>query len=168
MLEAGIHGEKVTPPSRAWLAHDGTALLLAFENPIAEGQELKTQPHWGSNDAVEIAIRHPASGDKASILVLRGYVDGSFESSGEAGASQAASERAAAGVSYAARVAGPALWTAEWRIPFASLGIDGTKPASLPFNLSVRKPAGDLWLMWQSTNGSTWLVENAGLLDLVP
>lgn len=167
-LAEGIHGEKVTPASRAWLAHDGTALLIAFENPIEPTGKLQTQPHWGVNDAVEIAIRNPAGGDQAPILVLRGYVDGSFESSQEAGAPQAATEQAAKGVTYAAKIVNPALWTAEWRIPFASLGIDPTKPASLPFNLSVRKPAGDKWIMWQGTNGSTWLVTNTGLLDLVP
>ena len=38
----------------------------------------------------------------------------------------------------------------------------------LQLNLSVRRTAGDKWLMWQSTGDATWLVPDAGLLDLAP
>jgi hypothetical protein len=166
IIEGGIHGGTVTPSSRAWLAHDDKALYVAFENEVDPSGTLKTDPHWGANDAVEIALRNPGAGEQAPIRVLRGYVNGDFESSREAGASDAAASKAAQGVSYAARVVKLGLWSAEWRIPFASLGVDPAASGELQFNLSVRKTAGDTWVMWQSTDGSTWLVTNAGLITI--
>jgi len=60
----------------------------------------------------------------------------------------------------------PAHWTAEWKIPFASLGIDPVKHSKFEFNLSVRKTAGPDWLMWRGTGACTWEVGNAGFLVL--
>ncbi|MCD6350943.1 MAG: right-handed parallel beta-helix repeat-containing protein [Armatimonadetes bacterium] len=160
-------GKTRRPASRAWVAWDDTALLVAIENPTDPSKPLHGGNKWGQDDAVEVAVQNPAGGSKAPILVLRGYTTGHFESSAEAGAPPAAVKKAARGVQYAARVVRPGLWTAEWRIPFASLGVDPTKHRRLAFNISVRKTSPEpLWLMWQGTGAWTWLVPNAGLLEL--
>ena len=164
-IAQGIQGEKASPASRAWVAHDGTHLLIAVENTVDVIQPLRLGDDWGQNDAVEIAMRNPAVAG-APPLVLRGLAGGAVAGSEEAGASAAATKKATDGVRYAAKVVGPALWTAEFRIPFAALGIGPARPARFPFNLSVRKTANDLWLMWRGTHASTWDVDNAGVLVL--
>ena len=128
---------------------------------------LKTGNQWGVNDAVEIAVRNPAAGQAAPILVLRGFPSGHVESSDEAGAPSDAVGKAGAGTTYAARIVDDRRWTAEWRVAFAALGIDPARHARIRFNLSVRKTADAQWLMWQGTGGCTWQVDGAGFIELV-
>ncbi len=169
LLEQGVNSEKVRPTSRAWIAHDGRSLFVAVSSEVSPSQPVSMGHVWGKDDAVEIALRDPSSGAKAPILVLRGYPNGFFESSPEAGAPEAAVKRAARGVQYKAQVVEPAgAWTCEWRIPFASLGIDPAKQKRVEFNLSVRKTADDLWVMWLGTGGCTWDVDYAGFLEFAP
>jgi hypothetical protein len=166
VIAQGIRAEPVKPPSRAWLLHDGAALLLAIQNEVDPSKPLRRGDTWGQDDAVEIAIRSLAAKD-APLLVLRGYPSGHFESSDEAGAPTAVVKRALAGVEYKARSVDDRHWTVEWRLPFASLGVDPTKQKRLQFNLSVRKTAPEpFWLMWQGTGACTWEVANAGVIEL--
>lgn len=184
LIAQGVQGEPAAPTSLAWLRHDGTSLYVAIENRVDPAKPLGLGNDWGSNDAVELALRAPAGrarGARASgrssqdqgdrdatspILVLRGFASGHFESSEEAGAPAAAVARAAQGVRYRAKVVGPDRWVCEWRIPFASLGVNPNRQSRLAFNLSVRKTANDLWLMWQGTGSYTWEVAHAGFLEL--
>ena len=164
----GIHGEKAGPPTAATFQRDGAHLLVTFDNQVDAAKPLKAGQTWGQDDAVEIAVRNPAAGKKAPILVLRGFTNGHFESSDEAGAPAKAVAMAARGVAYSAKVIDKSRWTAEWRIPLASLGIDPKKPARLQVNLTVRKTARDLWLMWCGTGGYSWEVAMAGMLKIAP
>jgi hypothetical protein len=168
VLEEDFRGEKTPRSSRAWLHHDGQRLYVAFDNAVLARPPIRRGAKWGANDACEIALRNVAGGADAPILVLRGYVDdaGTFESSDEAGAPAAAVARARQGVQYRAKVVSPTRWTAEWRIPWASLGVEPARHKRLQCNLSVRKTADDLWLQWRSTRGDTHAVERAGILRL--
>jgi hypothetical protein len=168
VIEQGINGEKVAPRSLAWVYHDGEALRVAVDNTVKASPPLRLGNTWGQDDAVEIALRNPAAGKNAPILILRGYPSGHFVSSDEAGTVREAVERAAVGVSYAAQVLSPTRWCCEWRIPFSSLGIDPAKDRQVQFNLSVRKTAGPDWVEWQGTGSYTWEVTQAGLLEFVP
>jgi hypothetical protein len=165
-IEQGIQGEKVSPPSSAWLGWDDEALYVAVDNAVNPKFPIRPGNQWGQDDAVELAVRNPAAGKDAPILVLRGFPSGHFESSDEAGAPVAAVKRAAEGVQYKAQVVDPKRWTAEWRVPFAALGISPASQTRLAFNLSVRKTADELWVEWQGTAACTWEVGNAGVLDL--
>jgi hypothetical protein len=167
VIEQGIQGEIISLRSLAWLAYDDTSLRVAIDNAVDPWTPLRPGNQWGSDDAVEIALRSPAAGQDAPILVLRGYPSGHFESSNEAGASEASVQRAAEGVEYGAKVVNASRWLAEWRVPFASLGIDPAQHKRFAFNLSVRKSAEPLWLMWRGTGGCTWEVEKAGFVELV-
>ena len=167
VVEQGFQGEKVSPPSAAWLAWDDEALYVAIDNAVNPKFPVRPGNQWGQDDAVELAFRNPAAGKEAAIVVLRGFPSGHFESSGEAGAPEAAVKRAAEGVQYKAQLVDAKRWTAEWRIPFAALSTDPAKAPRLQFNLSVRKSADELWVEWQSTGGCTWEVERAGGLELV-
>jgi hypothetical protein len=168
VLEQGFSAEVVQPRSRAWLSWDGEALLVAIDNEVDVSAPISTGNVWGLDDAVEVAVRNPAAGAAAPILVLRGFPNGHFESSKEAGAPAEAVARALQGVEYKAQSPAAGRWTAEWRIPLASLGVDPATQTRLQFNLSVRKAASDLWVEWQSTGGSTWNVSKAGIIELAP
>jgi len=170
VLEQGFSGEKVKPRSLAWLAYDDITLYVAIANEVAPNKPVSTTNTWGQDDAVEVAIRNPGAGDRAPILVLRGYPNGHVESSEEAGAPPEAAKRALEGVQYKAQVpvSVAGRWTAEFAIPFASLGIDPAKHKRFAFNLSARKAADELWLEWESTRGCTWDVDKAGFIELVP
>lgn len=135
------------------------ALYIAFDNPM--GGDVQPGDTWGKCDAVEVAL-----GGKGGIVLLRGYVGGKWESSTEGGLSKAAAEQAAQGIRYAAQTTGKDRWTAEWEIPWSSLGLDKPSGAQLPLNLTVRKVAANQWVMWQGTGGWSWQADKAGLLRL--
>jgi hypothetical protein len=164
LLQEGVNGEKVAFPSRAWLAWDDQALYVAFDNTVSKQYKMETGDMWGSNDAVEVAISNPALGDKAPILVLRGYTGGKFESSEEAGAPPDVARQAGQNVQYAAKIVDTGRWVAEMRVPFASLGFTPAANTRYPFNLSVRKQGDDQWVEWRGTGNSTWYVPGGGLV----
>ncbi len=168
-LRWNVDGTPTKRPSTAWLECDDEALYAIFVNEVDPTKGVSRQHRWGQDDAVEIALAPVADNAVGEIRVLRGYSDGTFESSDEAGAKAPTVKQALAGVSYACRVPKPSQWVAEWRVPFAALGLDPRR-RNLPllFNLSVRKPAGDLWVMWKQGGGFTWRVQNGGVLWLEP
>ncbi|MHB8996866.1 MAG: right-handed parallel beta-helix repeat-containing protein [Armatimonadota bacterium] len=174
-MQQGLDGNKVTPTSTAWIAHDGANLLIAVDNAVDRSKPLQIKDVWGGNDAVEIALqpgaaaKTPPTATAPSIIVLRGYPNSLFHSDDEAGAPPAAVKKAAEGVVYKARVVSPGRWVTEWKIPFASLGLDPTKPIKFPFNLTTHKTAGPPWVQWQSTRDKcTWQADVAGYIEILP
>lgn len=165
-IAQGLAGEAVAPPSTAWVLHDEEALYVSVDNAVDPAKPLRMGNTWGSDDCVELAFKNPAGGPAAPILILRGFPSGHFVSSDEAGAKQDAVRKAIEGVRYAAKVVGKDRWIIEWRIPFASLGIDPAKTPKIPFSLTVRKSAGPAWVLWTGTHHATWNVDKAGFLDL--
>jgi hypothetical protein len=161
LLTADYTGALVGPPARGWLAHDGKALRVAMRTPLAEKRDLGTG--WGRSEAVEVAFR--AEGPDAETLVLRGYAKGTWETCADGGAGQQALARLKQGVQYGAEV-GENAWSAEWSIPLAGLGV--VPGDRLRFNLTVRRTAGDLWIMWRPTKGNSYLVERVGTIELAP
>ncbi len=156
----------VTPASQAWIYHDGTHLLIAVDNEVDPAAPLRLGEGWGGDDCIELAFRDPGQGPAAPLLILRGFAGGKMVSSTEAGASPEAAAQAAQGVEYAAKVLAPDRWTAEWRIPLASLGLDLRQTRRFAFNLTVRKSAGGQWVLWVGTRHATWNVNNAGFVRL--
>ena len=61
-LEQGVHGEKVTYPSTAWLAWDDEALYVAFDNTVSAKTPMQRGDQWGANDAVEFSVCDPRTG----------------------------------------------------------------------------------------------------------
>jgi len=163
LLAASVEGFKASPVSRAWLSHDAQNLYVAVENEVLGKPALRVGHEWGQDDAVELAFR---VADKGPIVVLRGFADGTFVSSDEAGAPAAAVKQAAQGVVYRCRVNGATGWSTEWQIPFGALGWDPAKERQVAFSLSVRKTANNLWLQWEPTLAHSWEVAQAGLLAL--
>lgn len=167
-IAQGLDGRPIAPASRAFLLHDGQNLYVAVDNLVNAEPPLRTEDKWGSNDAVELAFRALGSAT-APILILRGYPNGVFHSDDEAGAPPDLVAKAAQGVVYKCRIVSPTRWTTEWKIPLASIGLAGAKPAKCYFNLSVRKTSGFLWVLWQGTRDKcTWQADEAGYLELLP
>ncbi len=165
----GGGGEKVSLPSTAWVEVDGEHLYVAFVNEVHADEGVTGGQRWGQSDAVEVALAPVRGTEIGDIIVLRGYSNGHAESSTEAGAPSAVAERAMEGVAYEAEVSDDAQWSAEWRIPLSSVGIDLDDAGQrVLFNLSARKVAGDVWAMWKQSGGFTWDVRRAGLLWPVP
>jgi len=168
VIGQGIHGERLRPASTATLTWQGSVLRVVFDNAVDPAKPIRTGSEWGQNDAVEVAIRNPAAGPKALIFVLRGFAGGHFESSTEAGAPEAAAQKAGEGVKFAAKILGRNRWTAELTIDLGNLGIDPRRHKRLEVNFTVRKTAAPAWLMWRGTGGYSWNVANAGLLQFAP
>jgi hypothetical protein len=163
-LDQGLDRTPTGLPSKAWVRWDRDALWIAVDSPVSTSAPITREARWAL-DAVEVAIRNPA--DKQPIIVLRGYPAGTFESSTEAGASAAQAKKAVNGVSFAATIPAKDRWRCEWRIPFASLGLEPRPGNRIPFNLTVRKNASKLWVMWCGTlDLATWDLRHGGLLQL--
>ena len=161
-LKEDPRGGESKPVSYAYLTFDDTDLYVAFHNKVSDREPLKTAAKWNDNDAVEVALKTPAG----KIVALRGYANGQFESSTEAGAPADLAKGLQAATRYGAKVLSKTLWTAEWRISFAALGIDPAKHKEFECNLTVRKTATGQWLMWRGTNGCSWQVSQAGAIAL--
>jgi parallel beta-helix repeat protein len=162
ILQEGVDGEKCAFRTLAWLAWDDDALYVAFDNAVDKDAGMAMGDAWGGSDAVELSLSNAALGAKAPIIVLRGFATGTFTSSDEAGAPPEVVRKAGEGVHYKAKVIDPGRWTAEMRVPFASLGIDPNAALRFPLNLAVRKQGDQPWVMWRGTGGCTWLVPEAG------
>ncbi len=162
-------GKPAPWPSKAWLEASETDLYVGFVNDTDPAVGVSGGQAWGKDDAVEIALAVMQEGKLGPIAVLRGFSNGHFTSSDESGAPAAVVKRALQGTQYACKVLGKNQWTAEWKIPYSALGVEPRKQnPQILFNLSVRKPAGDLWVMWKKGGGYTWEVRNGGVLWLQP
>lgn len=156
-----------THPSQAMLQTDRDHLYVNFRNPVNPVSGVSGGQLWGRDDAVEIALAELDGDRLGPIVLLRGYADGHWESSNEAGAPAEVVARASRGVRYAADIKDRTFWSAEWAIPFAALGIEpAIHNPRLAFNLSVRKQGDDEWLSWSRTDGYTHNVREGGLLWL--
>jgi len=167
LIQEGVEGEKCTFPSRAWLGWDDDALFVGVDNSVDKDTPMSIGDTWGGCDAVEISLSNPALGAKAPIIVLRGFANGTFISSDEAGAPADVAKRAGQNVSYKSSIVDSSHWVAEFRIPFVSLGIKPNPDIKYPFNLAVRKQETEAWVMWRGTGECTWYVPEAGLLKFV-
>jgi hypothetical protein len=169
-LQWGTDGKKVKYPSVAWIEVDNDHLYVAFVNDVDPAKGVTGGRTWGSDDAVEIAMAVVENGKAGPTMVLQGFTDGHFQSSRVAGTPLRVVDRVGQGVEYAVKAVGPGKWTAEWKVPFSSLGINPRKRnPRLLFNLSARKPVSKIWAMWMKAPGVyTHSVKKGGLLWLMP
>ena len=158
--------KKATRPSHAMIQTDADNLYVQFHNEINPQQRVTGGHVWGKDDAVEIAIAE-AEPRNGPVLVLRGFTDGTWETTDESGTPESVRKRIlAGGVRYAAAVS-DGLWTAEWKIPFQALGLEpAAENPRLLFNLTVRKVADNEWVMLKNTGGRTWELAGSSILWL--
>ena len=154
-------------PSHAMVQTDDGHLYVQFHTELNPDHGVTRGHTWGKDDAVEVAVAEV--GDAVGpAMVLRGYADGTWETTDESGAPKSVQDRVRTGrVQYAADVVSKALWTAEWKIPFPALGIaPKTRNPRLVCNLSVRNVGDNEWVMLKRTGGSTWDVSRGVVLWL--
>jgi len=150
-------------PAAAHLANDGKVLYIAVTVPISDISLLKTGSKWGDNDGAEICFR-PADKD-APAFVVRGFAGGGYNSDSESGVSPEAAEALGKVIKFAAKI-NEGNWTGEWAIPLSEAGITYKPGLKLAFNIGVRRIETLEWIMWSGALGSTWKVENGGIIVL--
>jgi hypothetical protein len=153
-----------SPASLASVTHDANYLYVALTVPLRPTDKLEQGNSWGSNDGAEVCLQGFVP-KNAPIYVLHGFTTGQFESVSDAGASATLAKKLAEGTKYAAQVSADK-WTGEWAIPLKDLGVPSPPGSKLRFNLGVRRQATNEWVMWAGTLAQTWVVENAGTLEL--
>jgi len=164
----GGEGVKLARQSKAWIAYDQKALYVAVDSLVAPETKLEGN-EWGESDAIEISLRPVRKDGKANpITVLRGYGNGFLQYGTTPNADDEPNAMDPGGVKFKASKAGAGRWTAEFMIPFWMIDLEPEAASRIAFNLTVRKPVDDLWLMWQGTKGHSFDVGQAGLLELAP
>ena len=167
-----LHGREVAFPSQALIETDGDNLYVAFANRIDPKHGVTGGHRWGRNDAVEVSLaRVPSPLHQGSEIpfTFRGYTDGFFESTTESGHTEDEARAALHGVKFAAELTAPDMWSAEWKIPLASIGVHLAK-RNVPIlaHLAVRNVGSKLWVMWRSDGGVSWRVHGGFALWLKP
>ena len=170
----------VQPVSTVRLFHTADALYLAVDNPSGEGKTLTAGESWGPADAVEIAMRVSGQPGNSPIFLVRGYlggrfgiadsVDGKVAGVGDVPREGLPEERLAAirRCRFRHQQTAPDRWTAEFVIPWGAIHASGGQPVPLQFNLTTRKPAHNLWLMWHPTGRQSFGVGEEGKLLPAP
>ena len=167
----GRNEREVPFGAQVWMGTDAASLCVAVQIPTGPGKALTGGHRWGVDDGMELALA-PARAStlpaRVACIVLRGYADGSFGSVTDGGLDGDGAAQARQGVTYAATRLGNGAWSAEWRIPFTSLGL-APQTTNWPIlaHLTVRRAAGDHWLGWRRRAATdTWNVQGAYALCL--
>ena len=147
-------------PCSANVARCGNDLLVRVRVPT---KQVTKGSSWRADDGAEVCVRGKTAQDKATTWVVRGYANGDYELSDEAGTPRATNAAVRAKVSFKA-VVKPNEWIGEWRLPLSAMGVN-TKGA-VPFNLGVFRSYDREWINWIGTKGPTWKLEEAGTLKL--
>ncbi|MEK6794434.1 MAG: LamG-like jellyroll fold domain-containing protein [Spirochaetota bacterium] len=164
VLAQNYNGAKADRQSRAWIRYDDTRIYIAVESDIQPGTKLDGNS-WGRNDAVEISLRALRGKDRTPITVFRGFGNGYLQFGATKNASDEPDYTDPHGAVFKAARKDERTWCAEFSLPFALFDIDPAKDVRCAFNITVRKTADDLWLMWEGTRGNSFNVDNAGVLN---
>ena len=176
--------------STAWVCRDAEALYIAVLNHVNPDKPLvKDDSLWWRSDMVEVIIEGQIGVDTQGwwldeaehgpLFYLVGDFQGNCGSIRMAGLPREPAEKLQRTAQYAAVVKDASCWTAEWRIPFASICLDPAESAACCFNIGVGKPGTPIdpawphskrnvaaWAVWAGTGGPNWQVWNAGRLVL--
>ena len=155
-----------TGMGETWFAEDDEALYIAarsnVKGVIAGGSEDR---HWGSSDAIEIALPSSPSPAERRLFVVRGWPDGSFSLLNPDDLADEQSGATISGLEYKA-VVGQDAWTSEWRIPMVALGMKAPLPNTVRVSVTLASKEGSLSRTWSWMAGATYdLSRNGG--DLV-
>lgn len=159
------HRDKPAKPvSTAWVGYTDQALYLAIDSPISEGKSLQIDGDWGKADALEIALRPAGSAADAPILILHGYLHGRLGGATSGGMTGEEANQASRACQFKAQVQSPTRWTAEIAIPWSAIPGTQGRATPLQFNVTCRKVADNLWLMWRPTGRHSYGVGEEGKL----
>ena len=167
-LAQDVGGTPVAPQrqSRAWLSYDAKCLYIAVDNAVSPEAKLNGN-QWGTDDAVEVSLQGIGAGKQPPIYVLRGYGNGRIEFGTTPNPNDEPLTMDPGSIAYKVTVPAKGRWVAEVSVPFNQLGLDPATTARVRFNITVRKPLDDLWLMWEGTRGHSYDVAQAGFIEFV-
>ena len=146
------------PPCSAQVIRSGDQLLVRVTVPT---KGVTKGASWRTDDGAEVCLAGKTTDGKAVTWVIRGYANGTYRLSDEAGSPAKDNAARRGKVAYKAAVTAKN-WQGEWRLPLAAFGI-GTK-GRIPFNLGVYRSEDRCWINWVGTSGPTWKLGNAGVL----
>ena len=147
--------------SRVWMATRDDSLYFAFHNDLGPQRDATTGQRWGTDDGVEIALAAIVDADipvDLTTTILRGYPKGRFECVTDGGLADDQARAIVARITFAAKRLGKGRWSAEWRVPFAALGLD-PKANNWPIlaHLSAHQAAANRTVGWRRRWArSTW------------
>jgi hypothetical protein len=163
------HRDRLAKPgSTAHVFYDDKALYIAFDNPISQGKALSDANEWGKADAVEVALRASAPKTEEPVLILHAYLNGRVGAASSGGMSPEDVATANKLCQFGAKKVAETRWTAEVAIPWSVVPGANGKPAPLQFNLTCRKVADSLWIMWKPTGRRSYGVGEEGKLIPAP
>jgi len=163
VLQADENGNPAALKSFASLMYDDDFLYIALLNYVDPKYRLSVTGHWGADDAAEVAIRNPLN-RIPNIILVRGYPTGQHTSSMKAGCSPEVASRVGELTQYEAHQIDGGRWSCEWALPWIAMRYDLRQHTKFDLNLTVRKAASKLWLMWQPTGGEGWALDKAGAI----
>jgi len=152
-------------PCSTRLSYDDQNLYLGCTITMFAPAKLSLGSTWGKDDGLELSLGGPTG-----VFLLRGYADGSLESSTVAGAPAAAAEALRAATRFAVKTIerGGAIrgWQAEWAVPWSALGLTPAAGLTVPFNLAVYKSEYGEQHQWEGNGGESWRLDQGGRLRL--
>jgi len=153
-------GGRENPPRHfARMLHDGENLYVSLINYLPDMNKIRNKGNrWARDDGAEVCFQGVTDKGRGPTYVLRGYANGYFTSSVEAGASRKDAKALQRKVEYKVALR-PKYWNAEWKIPLAAANIKlGKELKEMRFNIGVRKAIDREWRILAYTGDATWIV----------
>ena len=161
-------------PTSGWypivkIAYDNKSLYLGVNIVMRDPGRIIRGSTWGKDDGLEVSIAGKTSKGTPAIFVVRLFADGTVQSITDAGAP-----------AMSAQILGKELhivkkdqrqtqgggWSCEWAIPFKALGLKPSPELKVAFNMCAFVNEYGKWHCWEGTQGESWEVDKAGILQL--
>lgn len=150
-------------PARAVVCRRARTLYVAVTVPFKNKGKIRQGDSFGLDDGAEVCIQDMYRDTPRQLYVVQGTLDGSCKAFTRRQGQPEPFNRLAKATRYAVRV-GEKEWTAEWAIDLSAVGIPLTPGKKLAFNIGCRRSEDNQWLIWVGTMGSTWDVQEGGIL----
>lgn len=150
-------------PARATVCRDGSTLYVAVTVPFKNRARLRQGDKFGLDDGAEVCIQDMYRDKPRRLYVVQGTLDGSCKAFTRRKGQAEPFSKLAEATRYAVHI-GEKEWTAEWAIALSAIDIPLTPGKRLAFNIGCRRSEDSQWLIWVGTMGSTWDVEEGGIL----
>jgi hypothetical protein len=146
---------------------DNKFLYIGAMMNMFDSSNISKGDTWGKDDGMEISLGGFDKG-KPVTFVIRSYSNGTLKNVTDAGATSAAADRLGKGTKYISKIRekpGKG-WIGEWAIPLEVIGLKPKPGLTISFNMCAFVNEYDNWHCWEGTQGDSWQVGQAGILQL--
>ena len=152
-------------------SYDDRYLYVAANVTMFEPAKISRGSAWRKDDGVEICIAGKTPGGEHATFVIRGYPNGTWQSTAVAGDPTKVTERLGRELRFSAKTlrgrgGRERGWCAQWAIPFDALGLRPATGLKVPFNMGVFCTEFGEWHCWEGTLAENWRLDQAGTLRL--